>query len=282
MGMPPGMMDPRMMDPRMLQQMQAAAQQQQQQTGQQKEETKAQARERANPLPFGRPGLQTLRALSDCPIPDEAGQIKKLLDKLLALELVDIEEPLKIVGEGIASVIMADTYCLKHKTQRAVVRFEEDEELQKYHKDLQDLQKRLGELKQELADISQAAQAANKGRWETAVKKFGLAPEKFTYELDEEAGVIYLTDLKCNECTGRTKTRKARQTVAEKLVTFERIAKEEKENDRPRTRTDKPDPPNESSGNVGKASVSEQEVSGVADPAVDDDGNGDNGSGETA
>jgi len=101
---------------------------------------------RANPVAAGRPGLQTLRALSDCPIPDEAGQLKQLLDKLLALELDDIDEPLKIVGEGIASVIMADMYCLKHKTRRPAVRFEDDEDLQKHHEDVQDLQKRLGEL----------------------------------------------------------------------------------------------------------------------------------------
>lgn len=273
-------MMPQGMDPRMLQQLQQQMQQQQQQAGQQQEESRTQAREKANPVPAGRAGLQTLRALSECPIPQEAGQIKKLLDKLLTLQIDDVDAPLKVVGEGIASVIMADVYCAKYKTSRPAVRFEDDEELHKIHTDFHDLQARLNELQAEIAEVAQATQAKQKERWEAAIKKFGLAPEKFTYELDEEQGTIFLVDLKCNECVGRAKTRKARQEVAEKLVTFEKLAKEEKD-DGPGTGSDESDPQSESSGDDGKASTPEQEVPSVDAPATDDDSDGDNSSDKT-
>jgi hypothetical protein len=185
------------------------------------------------------------------------------------------------VGEGIAAVIMADVYCAKHKTSRPAVRFEDDDELSQINTDLHDLQKRQGELQMELAEVAQAAQAKNKERWEVATKKFGLAPEKFTYELNEDEGTIYLVDLKCHECTGRAKTRKARQEVAEKLVTFEKVAKEAQNDGQGKGDPD-PGPPEGDAPPVGEDAVPEQEVSSVDDPATPDDGDGDNSSGETA
>lgn len=254
-------------------------QQRMQQAQQQREETKADARKKQNPVPSGRPGLQILRALSDCPIPEEAGQIKKLLDKLLTMELSDVDEPLKIVGEGIAAVVMADTYCYKHKTKRPAVRFADDEDLQQLHKDTQDLEKRQAELEMELATVAQQAQKTRKARWDTAVEKFGLAPEKFSYEMDEDEGVIYLVDLRCNECTGRAKTRKARQKVAEELVAFERQTAEGN-NDGNGKGDSEPAASEGDADKDGETSTPEQEVSGVDDKPVSADSDGDNSSSE--
>jgi len=275
MGMPPGMV----MDPRMIEQLKRQAQQQQQQSQQQQETNLAKARESANPLPSGRPGLQALRALSDCPIPNEAGQIKKLLDKLLTLQLDDIEEPLEIVGNGIAAVIMADAYCSQRKTSRPAVRFEDDEELSKLNTDVVDLQVRQNELQKELQITSQALQEKTKARWETAVNRFGLAPEKYTYELNEEEGIIYLVELKCNECSGKAKTRKSRQVLAEKLVAFEKQAKESSD-DTGREGDPAPETPEGDAHPDGEARDQEQEISGVADSAGTDGSDGANGAGE--
>lgn len=271
MGVPPGM-DPRVLE--QIQQMQQAQQKTQQQAAAHKEETRAQARLKANPMPGGRPGLKTLRALSECPIPDEASAIQKLLDKILDLELEDMEEPLQIVGEGIAAVIMADTYCQKYKTQRPTVRFNDDEELQKHHSEVHELTAQVRELQTQIAEASQALQNAYKARWETAVKKFGLAPEKFMYELNEDEGIIYLVDLKCQECSGRTRTRRARQAVAEKLVTFERESKEK--DDDSAGKGSSTDAPEGHANPDGEARIQEQEVPGVANTATPDGGDGDN------
>jgi len=269
----------------MLQQMQRQMQEQQQQHQQQSEEKKvqnrAQAKEQANPLPSGRDGLKSLRALAECPIPDEAANVKNLLDKMLKLELDNVDEQMQIVGEGIASVIMADTYCAKYKTKRPVVRFEDDEEIQEHHKNFHELGEKLQALQMELTEVAQAVQEAKKGRWETSVKKFGLAPEKFTYELDEEEGVIYLVDLKCNECSGRTRVRKARQEVADRLVEFERDAKKEKNDDRTGEGDAASTAPEGHAEERGEVSGSKQEVPGVADQPDTPSDDGDNGAAET-
>lgn len=222
---------PMNLTPEMLQKMQQGMMQAQgQKPPQSPEHARAEARKKANPLPPGRGALQTLRALSECPITSEAGQLKGLLDKMLDLQLQDIEEPMKTVGEGIASVIMADTYCAKQRTKRPVVRFEDDELLSKTHSELKEQADRQLKLQQELMETNQQVQKLLKARWDTAVKKFGLAPERFSYEIDEDDGIIHLVDLKCNECKGRAISRKARQEVAAKLVTFEKASKESENN----------------------------------------------------
>jgi len=215
-------------DPRIIQQLK---QQQQQAQKQQKptEETRAKAREEKNPLPPGIEGIRILRYLTDCAIPEETEQIKKLLEKYSVASNITLEECEKIapvLGTGLASTILADKYCAHYKTTRPAVRFQDDEELKETNEQIQQLKNRLDQLQQDLIETSQNLQKATAKRWDTAVNKFGLAPEKYSYELDEKEGIIYLVDLDCSKCHANTKIRKARQALAEQLLKLEKRNKE--------------------------------------------------------
>jgi hypothetical protein len=197
-----------------------------------------------------------MRALSDCPIPGEAQQLQGLLNKILELRLTDIDGAMQTAGNGIAAVIMADTYCAKHVTRRPVVRFKDDEELTAIHEEYGQEVEKLSNLQKELAESAQKVQTLLKSRWDKSLIKFGLATERFSYEVNEKDGTIYLVDLKCLECKGRTLTRKARQEVAAQLVTYEREAKEPKnDRDGAPTNDDSGEPP--SPGEDGEASSQE-------------------------
>lgn len=179
---------------------------------------KEQALEKINPLPAGPKGLQGLRSLKNCVIPEEAKHLNQLLEKALTSQAANFEEVADNLGKGLTAVMLADYHCKQHKTQRPVVRLNDDDELRELNAKIKEQGKRFGELQQEMMALSQALQADLKQRWFSAVKKYGLAPEKYTYEFDEDKGVIYLVDLDCAQCQGPKQVQDARLQLADALV----------------------------------------------------------------
>ncbi len=237
--------------------------------------------EDANPLPPGPKGMQTLRAVSDCVIVKEADAFKNVIPKLQYLN-ADIEDLLVLYGQGVATIVGADHYCNRHTRIRTAVRFAEDETLKQIHEELQSTVGELQELMQKMGELRQKAQLLNQQRWEHAVKEMGLNPSERFYRVDEEKGIIEQVDLKCDECKGATKSRKLRQELTDKLMRLEYVQEEESKNDGQGEGDAEPESPEGDAPESGEDRVQEQEVPGVADSAVDDDGDGDNSSGETA
>ncbi len=225
--------------------------------------------------------MQTLRAATDCAIIKEADVFKNVIPKLQTFD-IDIEDLLELYGQGVSTIVGADHYCNRHTRVRTAVTFSEDPTLSQIHEELQSTVRELQELMQHMGELRQKAQMLNQQRWEKAVETMGLNPEERFYRIDEEKGIIEQVDLKCNECKGATRVRKLRQELTDKLVHLEFVQEKESKDDGPGTGSDEPGPQSESPEDGGEARIPEQEVSGVADPAVDDDGDGGNGSGETA
>jgi len=186
------------------------------------DDTLSAARKRMNPLPEGKNGMSVLRGLSECPVPGEAETIKKLMEKMMAVNIVDVDATAETLGKGLAAIVMADAFCQQHSRKRVAACFKDNEELYKLHEECHSLHSKMLRLHQELTQVSQEIQAKLKQRWEIAEKRFGLAPEKYSYQIDEESGTIYLVDLDCDKCKGQVKARQARQAISEKLVSFER------------------------------------------------------------
>ena len=174
-----------------------------------------QAKESMNPIPNGAQGLQVLRQTSECNIPKESQTISDYLKKLATETGGDQEEIENVIAAGLATAVRANYYCKENLRQRTAVQFSADPDLEKLHLELQQLDKEREHLQTRLQEITIQAQNILTTRWALSVKKYGLAPEKFYYWIDEQAGIIEEVELKCHECKGATKIRKARQQVEE-------------------------------------------------------------------
>lgn len=236
-----------------------------------------------NPLPPGVQGVKTMKAFAQCPILEDADVLNKLIERLIEFEEADeFTEITEKAGAAIATVLQSDRSCKTHTKRRTVVTFKDDEALQNDHSDLLKAQGDVERLQKELSDAVQRMQLLVQKRWETAVKNFGLDPEKYFYSINEVSGSIDLIELECHNCKGRTRVRDMRTDVAQQVLELgKRKTEEENNNDGPRTGNT---PPQSSEGNAedsGKASDGQQEVQSVADTADSDGGDGDNGAGDT-
>lgn len=240
---------------------------------------RAQARQADNPLPEGDAGLQILRNLSDCPIPEESAKLQDLMKKITVSDAIDSDVAEETLVKGLVVAIRANKHCSKQLRKRTVCIFDQDDKLQELHQTIQDETELLDDLNKQIQECVERGQKALNDRWDYAVKTYGLAPEKFSYQIDEEEGIIELVELRCAECKGATAIRKARQESAELVL---RLQKPGGTKDDRSGETDEGDGPSESgAGESGEASVQEQEVPGVADSATGDGSDGDNGPGET-
>jgi len=233
---------------------------------------RAMSRAQENPLPEGDAGLQVLRGLSDCPIPAESGKLQGMMKTLLASEDIDNEAVEKTLVKGIVTSLRANRYCRQQKRTRTVCIFEQDPKLQKLHELIQQKTKEMDELNKQMQECLEAGQKALQDRWNYAVKTYGLAPEKFSYFINEDDGTIELVELKCAECKGATSIRKARQETTELVMRMEPAGG--KKNDRPRKEPEGDGTPEGDAANSREASDGEQEVQSVADSADSDGGNG--------
>lgn len=206
-GMPPGMMPPGvapigMMPP-------PGAEQQQQQ------DPKAAILRSKNPFPAGKESMKILRAISDCPITREADNFNDLTKAVVTME--DNEELLETLGKGITTILNADNYCEKALKARTVVLFEEDDQLQKIQKEMDELDAELQTLQKEVSEKAMRMRDLLRLRWQTAVKNYALSDDARAYRINEEHGRIEQVDLHCQECKGGTKIRKIRQELNEQL-----------------------------------------------------------------
>lgn len=175
-----------------------------------------QARETMNPIPSGPQGLQILRQMSECNIPKESQTISEML-KTLAIETNhdDQEEIEKVIASGLATAVRANYYCNENLKTRVAVQFSTDDKLKVMNEELNVLDAEREQLQTRLQEVVNRAQGLLKERWAIAVKSYGLAPDKFYYWINEKDGTIEEVELKCHECKGATKIRKARQEVGE-------------------------------------------------------------------
>lgn len=231
------------------------------------------SRETQNPIPDGDAGLQILRGLSDCPIPVESQKLNELMKKLITSKTIEDDVAEQALSKGLTVALRANKYCEKQLRTRTVCIFKEDDVLAKDHQELEDTTKELDELQKKIQACVEKGQKVLNHRWEYACKTYGLAPEKFSYRVDEEKGIIELVELRCTECTGATTIRKTRQETAELLLKAD-IKKETKDDGNRKTSSSN-ESPNVTAQGDGKANLEKPEVHGVADiPNADgSDGN---------
>lgn len=187
-----------------------------------------QARETVNPIPGGAQGLQVLRQMSECNIPKESQTISDML-KTLATETNhdDQEEIEKVIASGLATAVRANYYCNENLKTRVAVQFAADDKLKALNEELNVLDVEREQLQTRLQEIVGKAQGLLKERWTHSVKTYGLAPDKFFYWISEKDGTIEEVELKCHECKGATKIRKARQEIEELIARLRSGVKEE-------------------------------------------------------
>jgi hypothetical protein len=184
-------------------------------------------RQKTNPVEPGRKGLAVLRELSRCPLPSEAEALKKMMEQTLASNIELTEDLADTMGKGLAAITLADSLCQRHTRKRVAANFKDNEATLKLHEECRSLHTAILRVHHDLMQMAHDVQAKLKQRWETSVKTFGLALEKYSYQIDEESGTIYLVELDCDKCEGRVKAQQARQAISEKLVSFERTGTNE-------------------------------------------------------
>ena len=230
-----------------------------------------------NPLPPGPHGLRIMQGFAKCQVLEDSDLLNRLIEQLLDLE--DDEEFTEITeeaGKAIAVILKSDRSCDKHVKARLAVRFEDDDELLAAHTGLKDAERDVERLQQETAEAIHRMKSLENQRWDLAIKKFGLNPETYFYEIDEEEGTITQKDLDCNSCKGRTIVRKTRQHIAQQVLDIGKRKAEEAKNDGP-TEGNGASTSERGASDVGKAVEPEQEVSGVADSTDTHDSDGGDG-----
>jgi hypothetical protein len=170
-----------------------------------------------NPLPAGEEGLKILRALSECPIPEESKKLNELLQLCIKAE-TDSDTIEQTLTKGLVVALRANKYCKNQTKTRTVCIFDEDEKLKELHTTLHATEKKLETLQNEMRECINTVSKTIDERWKVAVKNYGLNPDKWSYRIDEEKGLIEQVDLQCLECKGISQIRKSRQETAEMLM----------------------------------------------------------------
>lgn len=179
-----------------------------------------------NPIPSGDEGRKILRAFSDCPIPEESKRLNELMQMCIGHQgpADKIEE---IMAKGLVVALRANKYCRDLEKTRTVCIFSEDEELSKINEDIKATETKLENIQKELKEEAMKLSSLLDNRWKKSVSKYGLNPEKWSYRIDEEKGLIEQVDLNCPDCKGSTTIRKVRQETTELLMELD--SKQEKE-----------------------------------------------------
>lgn len=238
---------------------------------------------RHNPLPTGPSGLKTMKAFAQCPVLEDADVLNKLIERLLEFEEAEeFTEITEKAGNAIAVLLQSDRACKKYTTRRNVVTFSADKELEDVHNKLLKAQGEVEHLQKELSEAVQLMQSLMQKRWETAVKNFGLNPEKNFYTVNENTGSIDLVQLECQNCKGRTRVRDMRTSVAQQVLELgERKTKKENNNDGTREGNAPPVASERDAEDSREVSNEQQKVQSMADSADTNGGNGDNSAGNT-
>jgi hypothetical protein len=188
-------------------------------------------RERMNPIAPEDEGLAQIRAISECNIPEESAKLRGLLDRVLKLDTSsmdedDLKQMDRTLGDGILVGITANRHCRDSASKRLVVTFEKDPKLSAIHKDFLAKEKEVLELKKKMDEARNEAIELLKERWETACKNHGLDPKSNFYQIDEDRGIIYQVELRCDKCKGAKRIRKARVSAEALIDKHDKTSKE--------------------------------------------------------
>lgn len=175
-------------------------------------------REALNPIPAGAAGYKVIRENSECNIPSETANINNMMDKTLAKALGGDEERLEelvrdSVAKGLVVALRTEHYCSENSAHREVLSFASNPELSTIQARLKELEKETGEIHTILQNLLAEGKELLEKRWKLAVEVGGLSPENNFYVINEEAGTVEMVELKCHECKGAVKIKKARQAL---------------------------------------------------------------------
>ena len=174
-----------------------------------------------NPLSDGEEGLKIMRAYAQCPIPQEASRLNKMLQALLQNPPTEHDAHIDdILAKGLLAGMRANRYCSSSKTTRTACIFSEDPTLAELHASIQAEEAALDKLSKEVEACVKRGQELLRKRWETAVKTYGLNPDQHFYYIDEEKGRIELVSLNCEVCKGAADIVEARTHAASILSTI--------------------------------------------------------------
>lgn len=178
-----------------------------------------------NPLPPGPQAVKIMRSATKCPLPKEAETLNGLMSQVL--QSPEPEKHATPLAEGIRTVMLVDSSCAKQLKTRTAAIFAEDEELKAVHEEIGVLKNEIEGIQKIIGEKIGKFQTLLQKRWETAVKKAGLNPDKRFYRIDEEKGLVLQCDLECTTCPSAVAVRKARQNLAESLMLGKVLDKKE-------------------------------------------------------
>lgn len=213
------------------------------QVGNPKEQHPAMAAKAAqNPLPEGDEGIEILRKMSECNLPKEAQKLHALLTQVLKFNTDDmapeiVEDTDKALADGIMIGITGNRHCRKNLHVRTVVTFDKHEELGNIHAKFLAKEKEVLELKKQFEEKRQEVLNLLQQRWNKAVKQCGLDPVNRFYRINEDSGTIEEIQLRCDECLGARKIKKARQRSEDLVKLYVVNNKETSDDGKPKTQT---------------------------------------------
>jgi len=175
--------------------------------------------EQQNPVNADNPDhvVQTLRGLSNCPLPNIAQELNSMVDTITKADSLS-EEAITALGDAVTNTLLSNYYCRKQVTKRTVALGSEDPALLEASQKIDGLITEATHLLEAHQEKIAAVQKIHKERWDYVVKTYGLSVATHLYQIDDKENVIQQVSLDCKSCTGVAQAREKMQRLTAALV----------------------------------------------------------------
>jgi len=185
-----------------------------------------------NPLQENAQGMQVLRKLTNCKLPEHAARLHGLVQKISMMPDAS-DDLVNAAGQAIALTLRGDQFCTKQLQKRTIVKYADDPELDTLNKEIKDLEHEVEEAQIRVQQLMQDINAKHEKLWDTTVSKFGLSTDTRLYMVDKNNESVSLVELTCANCAGAKSAEEIVGKIAMLLIDPPppKIVKEEESND---------------------------------------------------
>lgn len=185
-----------------------------------------------NPLQENAQGMQVLRKLTNCKLPEHAAKLHGLVQKISTMPDAS-DDLVNAAGRAIALTLRGDQFCTKQLQKRTIVKYADDPELDGLNKEIKELEHEVENAQIRVQQLMQEINDKHEKLWDITVSKFGLSADSRLYMIDKNNEEVSLVELTCSKCTG---AQSAEAIVGEITMLFidpppPKVAKEDEPND---------------------------------------------------
>ncbi len=169
----------------------------------------------SNPIAGGVEGGRTVRALSECPMPQLGMGLRGIIqtmmentDKWTSSASVD-----KALFDGTLGYMQGANKCDAAMNKRVVAKFDTDETLVDIAKNLAEVEDESNKVQARMQELYIKGIELLQRRWDHVVKHNGLSPDKYCYYINEESACVEEWRVDCTGCKIITDLKQVQKTL---------------------------------------------------------------------